>query len=82
MQNIFFSKSFLEKRNFKAEKIHMDHPLDPPPPLWTDMDNLETPLPPYWSPWFMNDPIQQLFKGTIIEIKPTHQILMWRVLLT
>ena len=35
----------------------MDHPDDHPPPLWTDMDNLETPLSPYWSTWFMNGPL-------------------------
>ena len=52
-----FLKSFLEKRDFKpVKKSTWTIPLTPPPPLWTDMDNLETPPPPYWSTWFMNDP--------------------------
>ena len=38
----------------RSNLVHVDHVLDPPSPLWTDMDNLETPLPPYVSTWFMN----------------------------
>ena len=53
----FFLNHFWKRGILKQKKVHMDHPLDPPPPLWTDMDNLETPLPPYWSTWFMNDPL-------------------------
>ena len=28
---------------FWTEKVHVNHPLDHPSLLWTDMDNLETP---------------------------------------
>ena len=30
----------------KGNLVHVDNALDPPSPLWTDMDNLETPPPP------------------------------------
>ena len=30
----------------RSNLVHVDHVLDPPPPLWADMDNWETPLPP------------------------------------
>ena len=36
--------------------IHVDSGLDPPPPLWTNMDILGTPLPPQPSTWFVDDP--------------------------
>ena len=36
--------------------IHMDRGLDPPPPMWTNMDILGTPLPPRLSTWFVDDP--------------------------
>ena len=56
MQIIYFLKIIFEKEGlYTRKKVHMDHPLDPSSPLWTYMDNLETP-PPYSSKWFMNDP--------------------------
>ena len=30
----------------RSNLVHVDHVLDPPPPLWTDMDNWETPSLP------------------------------------
>ena len=38
---------WLERKYSKGDIfVHVDHVIDPPPPLWTDMDNLETPPPP------------------------------------
>ena len=39
--------------------IHMDRGLDPPPPMWTNMDILVTPLPPRPSTWFVDDPLHK-----------------------
>ena len=55
-----------EMSQIKAEISHVDHPLTPPPPLWTDMVFSGTLPPPSLSTWFMNDPLSQ------IKIKPRH----------
>ena len=40
--------------------IHMDRGLDPPSPMWTNMDILGTPLPPRLSTWFVDDPLEKM----------------------
>ena len=73
MQIIFFSKSILEKRDFKAEKSPHGPSPWPPSPLVDWHGQFGNPPPPYWSTWFMNDPLVYL----IIDPVKINQAYFW-----